>query len=85
MVGLADGVETVILVTSAIDRDDNEANNALIVEYAATQDNVHVLDWAELAAGCPGDCFEADGFHLAPDGRSYYAAAIGAALVAAGA
>ncbi len=85
LVGLVDGVETVILVTSAIDRDDNEANNALIVEYAATQENVHVLDWAELAAGCPGDCFEADGFHLTPDGRSYYAAAIGAALVDAGA
>ncbi len=82
---MLEDVDTVILLTSAIDRDYNDANNDLIAEYAATQDHVHVLDWAELAAGCPGDCFEADGIHLKPDGREYYAALIDAALADAGA
>lgn len=38
----------------------------------AANENVHVLDWAGLAGRCPGDCFEADGFHLTPEGRDYY-------------
>lgn len=82
---LVDDVETVVLVTSAIDRDYNEANTELIFEYAATQHNVEVLDWSGLAADCPGDCFEADGFHLKPDGRGYYAGLVGEALAQAGA
>ena len=30
------------------------------------------LDWATLAAQCPGDCFETDGFRLRADGSEYY-------------
>ena len=39
-----------------------------------------VLDWQGLVGSCPGDCLEADGFHLKPDGRSYYAAVIAGVL-----
>jgi hypothetical protein len=73
-------VDAVIMLTSAIDRDYNQLNTELITEYAATRDNIRVLDWSELAASCPGDCFEADGFHLEPDGRDYYVMLIAAEL-----
>ena len=80
LAGLVGDVDTVLVLTSAIDRDYNQANNELIIEYAATQDNIRVLDWSGFAANCPGDCFESDGFHLKPDGRDYYVALIAAAL-----
>ena len=85
LAGLVGDVDTVLVLTSAIDRDYNQANNELIIEYAATQDNIRVLDWSGFAANCPGDCFESDGFHLKPDGRDYYVALIAAALDDAGA
>ena len=85
LAGLVGDVDTVLVLTSAIDRDYNQANNELIFEYAATQDNIRVLDWSGFAANCPGDCFESDGFHLKPDGRDYYVALIAAALDDAGA
>jgi hypothetical protein len=83
LAGLVGDVDTVVILTSAIDRDYNLANNELIRAVAAANDNIQVLDWSELAASCPGACFEADGFHLGADGREYYAALIAAVLAGA--
>ncbi len=81
--GLVADVDTVVILTSVTDRDYNLANNELIYAVAAANDNIQVLDWSELAASCPGACFEADGFHLGADGREYYAALIAGVLDAA--
>ncbi len=69
-------VPEVVLVTNDVDRSYTDDNNALIYDAAAANANVQVLDWQGLVGSCPGDCLEADGFHLKPDGRSYYAAVI---------
>jgi hypothetical protein len=66
-------VPKVILVTNDVDRDYTADNNSLIVGAGGSNDNVEVLYWDGLTSSCPGDCFEADGFHLKPDGRAYYA------------
>ncbi len=81
MNALAD-VPQVLLLTIDVDRSWTEENNALIFDAAASYPNVSVLYWADLAASCPGDCFQSDGFHLRPDGRAYYAALIEGALQA---
>lgn len=84
-IALVADVDRVILVTSAIGRDYAEPNNELIAASAAANDNIDLLDWAGLAASCPGDCFATDGLHLTPGGRAYYAALIAAVLVGEGA
>ena len=81
MNALAD-VPQVLLLTIGVDRAWTEENNALIFNAASSYQNVSVLYWADLAASCPGDCFQSDGFHLRPDGRAYYAALIEGALQA---
>ncbi|HSP28921.1 MAG TPA: acyltransferase family protein, partial [Ilumatobacteraceae bacterium] len=81
MNALAD-VPQVLLLTIDVDRAWTEENNALIFNAASSYQNVSVLYWADLAASCPGDCFQSDGFHLRPDGRAYYAALIEGALQA---
>jgi len=73
-------VPTVVLVTNDVDRDYTADNNALIYSAASAYDNVQVLDWEGLVRACEGDCLEADGFHLKPDGRRYYAAVIASLL-----
>lgn len=69
-------VDNVLIVTNAIDRDYNDANNLLIFDAVEANPNIAVLDWARFADQCPGDCFEPDGFHLKPDGREFYATLI---------
>lgn len=66
-------VPTVVLVTNDVDRDYTADNNALIYNTGFNNGNVQVLDWEGLVGACEGDCLEADGFHLKPDGRIYYA------------
>ena len=73
-------VPTVVLVTNDVDRDYTADNNALIYGAASANDNVQVLDWEGLVQACEGDCLEADGFHLKPAGRRYYAAVIAGLL-----
>jgi hypothetical protein len=75
-------VPTVLLVTNDVDRDYTAGNNELIYAAAAANPNVKLLDWQGFTPSCPGDCFEADGFHLKPDGQSYYALLIEGALAA---
>ncbi|MGA9275713.1 acyltransferase family protein [Ilumatobacter sp.] len=73
-------VPKVVLLTNDVDRDYTAGNNELIFAAAAANDNVSVLDWNGLTTGCTGDCFEADGFHLKPAGKRYYADLIAGAL-----
>jgi peptidoglycan/LPS O-acetylase OafA/YrhL len=75
-------VPQVLLLTIDVDRSWTEGNNALIFDAASTYPNASVLYWADLAASCPGDCFQSDGFHLRPDGQTYYAELIDGALEA---
>ena len=55
-------------------------NNDLLRALPATYPNVRLVDWADAAAACPGNCFYDDGIHLRPDGRTYFAQLITAAL-----
>jgi len=81
MDALAD-VPQVLLLTIDVPRDYTAANNALIYDTVNTYPNVALLDWAGLDDTCPGDCFYSDGYHLRPDGQTYYAALISGALQA---
>jgi peptidoglycan/LPS O-acetylase OafA/YrhL len=67
------GVPLVVMVTTKADRDYVARNNDRIRAMPATWPNVKVVDWANLAASCPGQCFYDDGIHLPPDGRNFYA------------
>ncbi|MEM1333143.1 MAG: acyltransferase family protein, partial [Actinomycetota bacterium] len=73
-------VPEVVLVTNDVDRDYTADNNSLIYGAAAANDNVQVLDWQGLVNSCEGDCLEADGYHLKPDGRRYYASLVAGLL-----
>jgi hypothetical protein len=75
-------VPQVLLLTIDVERAWTESNNTLIFNAASTYPNVSVLYWADLDDSCPGDCFQSDGFHLRPDGQTYYAALIEGALQA---
>jgi hypothetical protein len=70
----------VLLLTLDVDREWIPGNNAIIYDTVSRYPNVDLLDWAGLAAACPGDCFADDGFHLRADGKQYYAALIDGAL-----
>lgn len=52
------------------------AQNNTIYDFAATHGNVYVADWYSLAADNPGAYFYSDNTHLAPNGRTAYAALI---------
>ena len=82
MMAAVSTVPTVLLVTNDVDRDYTAGNNELIYAAAAANPNVKLLDWQGLASSCPGDCFEADGFHLKPDGQIFYARLVEGALAA---
>lgn len=69
-------VPKVVMLTNDVDRDYTADNNALIYDAAARLPNVHVLDWQGLVTACPGECLYDDGFHLRPEGQTYYAALI---------
>lgn len=70
-------VPNVILVTVHADRSWVAANNALLEAVDAEGDNLWLLDWDSLADECPGDCFAADGIHLAEAGARYFAERLG--------
>lgn len=70
----------VVVLTIALDRPWVAGNNELITALPDKYQNVTVLDWAELAPQCEGQCFASDGFHLSADGADYFADLIAAAL-----
>jgi peptidoglycan/LPS O-acetylase OafA/YrhL len=67
------GVPKVVVLTIKADRSWIPGDNDKIRALPATYRNVKVLDWANLAASCPGHCLYDDGIHLPPDGRNFYA------------
>ena len=77
-------VPQVLLLTVDVPRDWTAGKNGLMYDTANTYPNVSLLDWAGLDDSCPGDCFYSDGFHLRPDGQTYYGALINGALQAPG-
>jgi lysophospholipase L1-like esterase len=66
-------VPHVLLLTDGGDREWMPENNRKLFTAAADYPNVEILDWAGLAAMCPGECIYADGIHLKPDGQQFYA------------
>ncbi len=73
---LAD-VPNIVMLNVHGDRPWTAANNTLLRERDRPDDNIILIDWNTLADDCRGDCFAADGLHLAPDGRQFYADLIG--------
>ncbi len=66
------GVQRVIMLTikpNHVTGNSNEEIRAL----PWRSPNVEVLDWATLAADCPGECFYTDDIHLRTDGQEYFA------------
>lgn len=66
-------IPKVVIVTLYAPRSWTADNNSLIRALPDQYANVTVLDWAELAPQCPGECFATDGIHLSADGATYYA------------
>ena len=73
-------VDTVVLATMVESHDWAEANNELIFDAADAAGNVSVFEWNRFSTTCPGDCFAADGIHLTPSGREYYAGLLATAI-----
>lgn len=69
-------VPNVIMLNVYADRWWAATNNQLLAERDQPDDNVYLIDWANLAKECPGDCFADDGIHLTDDGQRYYAEVI---------
>lgn len=65
-------VPRVFVLTLHGDRSWIEGNNELI-RSLADRPNVTVIDWERTVDSCQGDCFAADGIHLAVDGQRFYA------------
>jgi peptidoglycan/LPS O-acetylase OafA/YrhL len=78
MMNEVSGVPTVVVVTTRAARDYVGPNNDKLRALPATYPNVKVVDWANIAGSCPGNCFYDDGIHLRPDGRRFYAEQIAA-------
>lgn len=70
MAALSD-VPNVLVLTVRANRSWTAGNNEKL-RALASRPNVILIDWEQLAANCPGDCFAADGIHLRADGQRYY-------------
>lgn len=53
--------------------------NQSIRNYAATHNNIHIIEWEQISAG-HSEYFYADGIHLTPDGQTAYAEAVYSAM-----
>lgn len=72
-------VPKVVVMTVRAPRNWIPGNNERI-RALTDRPNVILVDWEVLAEECPGNCFYADGIHLRPDGRQYYALLLRGAL-----
>jgi len=72
-------VPKVVVMTVRAPRNWIAGNNERI-RALTDRPNVILVDWEQLAQECPGNCFYADGIHLRPDGREYYAMLLRGAL-----
>jgi lysophospholipase L1-like esterase len=66
-------VPRVFVMTIHADRGYTQRNNELIASLPGRYPNVTVIDWSALVASCDGNCLYADGIHLPPAGRRFYA------------
>ena len=78
--GALAGVPRVVMLTAFADRSWIPTTNERLYQVPSRYPNVVLVDWASLAAQCPGDCFYDDGIHLKPDGQNYYAQLVFSAL-----
>jgi len=72
-------VPKVVVMTVRAQRNWVTGNNERL-RALADRPNVILVDWEVLADECPGNCFYADGIHLRPEGREYYAMLLRGAL-----
>lgn len=72
-------VPKVVVMTVRAQRNWIPGNNERI-RALTDRPNVILVDWEVLAEECSGNCFYADGIHLRPDGREYYAMLLRGAL-----
>jgi hypothetical protein len=76
-------VPHVVVMTLRINTDWETHNNNLLIQAAQSHSNVILVDWYAASAGKP-NLFWNDGEHLRPEGATYYASLIAAALQAHG-
>ena len=78
--GALAGVPKVVMLTAHADRSWIPPTNDLLYQVPTRFPNVVVVDWANLAGQCPGDCFYDDGIHINQNGQNYYSQLIFDAL-----
>jgi peptidoglycan/LPS O-acetylase OafA/YrhL len=74
-------MKRIVLVNTRVDRPWEEEVNQTIASVAATYPHARLVNWYQDSAGHP-QYFYPDGVHLDPEGASYYASLITAALEA---
>ncbi len=78
--GALAGVPRVVMLTAHADRSWIPPTNDLLYQVPSRFPNVVLVDWANLASQCPGDCFYDDGIHINQNGQNYYSQLIFDAL-----
>ena len=68
------------MLTAHADRSWIPPTNDLLYQVPSRFPNVVLVDWANLASQCPGDCFYDDGIHINQNGQNYYSQLIFDAL-----
>ena len=77
MAVLAD--RTVLFVNLRVPRDWQDWNNSVLREGVAKHANAYLVDWHSASAGKRG-IFYPDGYHLNPEGATFYAETVAAHL-----
>ena len=70
---------TVIFVNLRVPRDWQDWNNSVLREGVAKHRNAYLVDWHSASAGKRG-IFYPDGYHLNPEGATFYAETVAAHL-----
>ena len=70
-------VPNVLMINIRANRSWTASNNAILEARDNPNDNIILIDWANLSSECTGNCFASDGIHLSSDGATHYANLIG--------
>ena len=73
------GDRTVLFVNLRVPRDWQDWNNSVLREGVAKHRNAYLVDWHSASATKPG-IFYPDGYHLNPEGATFYAETVAAHL-----
>ncbi len=73
------GDRTVLFVNLRVPRDWQDWNNSVLREGVAKHQNAYLVDWHSASAGKRG-IFYPDGYHLNPEGATFYAETVAAHL-----